>query len=164
MPLMPKRVKYRKSQRGKVKGNACRGNTVAFGDFGLQSLEGGWLSAEAIEAGRITATHSVRGEGRLYIRVFPHKSVTAIPLETRMGKGKGEPEFWAAVIRPGMVLFEIGGLPEAAARDCLARVAYKMPFRCRFVGRRRGVGHRFLPAPRFGGEGLGVRGTETNMK
>jgi large subunit ribosomal protein L16 len=139
MPLMPKRVKFRKSQRGKVKGNAQRGNKVSFGDFGLQSLEGGWLSAEAIEAGRITATHAVRGEGRLYIRVFPHKSITAIPAETRMGKGKGEPEFWAAVIKPGMVLYEIGGLPEAAARDCLARVAYKMPFRCRLVSRRPSV-------------------------
>ncbi len=139
MPLMPKRVKFRKSSRGKIRGNAQRGNTVTHGEFGLQSLEAGWLSAESIEAGRITATHSVRGEGRLYIRVFPHKSVTAIPLETRMGKGKGEPEFWAAVIRPGMVLFEIGGLPEAAARDCLARVAYKMPFRCRFVTRRPSV-------------------------
>ena len=140
MPLMPKRVKFRKTQRGKVRGNACRGNTVSHGDFGLQALEGGWLSAEAIEAGRITATHSVRGEGRLYIRVFPHKSVTSIPAETRMGKGKGEPEFWAAVIKPGMILFEIGGLPEAAARDALARVAYKMPFRCRFVSRRPSVG------------------------
>jgi large subunit ribosomal protein L16 len=136
MPLMPKRVKYRKSQRGVVKGNAQRGNTVTFGDFGLQSLEAGWLSAEAIEAGRITATHSVRGEGRLYIRVFPQKSITAIPAETRMGKGKGEPEYWAAVIKPGMILYEIGGLPEAAARDALARVAYKMPFRCRLVTRR----------------------------
>ena len=87
MPLMPKRVKFRKSQRGKVKGNACRGNRVSMGDFGLQSLEGGWLSAEAIEAGRITATHAIRGEGRLYIRVFPHKSITAIPAETRMGSG-----------------------------------------------------------------------------
>ena len=138
MPLMPKRVKFRKSQRGKVRGNATRGNSVAFGEYGLQSLEGGWLSAESIEAGRITAAHTVRGEGRLYIRVFPHKSVTSIPLETRMGKGKGEPEFWAAVIRPGMILFEISGLPEATARDCLARVAYKMPFRCRFVARRPG--------------------------
>jgi large subunit ribosomal protein L16 len=136
MPQMPKRVKFRKSQRGKVKGNASRGNKVSYGEFGLQSLEGGWLSAEAIEAGRITAAHSVRGEGRLYIRVFPHKSVTAIPAETRMGKGKGEPEFWAAVIKPGMVLFEIAGLPEAQARECLAKVAYKMPFRCRFIGRR----------------------------
>ena len=136
MPLMPKRVKFRKSQRGKIKGNANRGNTVTFGEFGLQAVEGGWLSAEAIEAGRITATHSVRGEGRLYIRVFPHKSVTAIPAETRMGKGKGEPEYWAAVIKAGMILFEIGGLPETAARDALARVAYKMPFKCRFVTRR----------------------------
>jgi large subunit ribosomal protein L16 len=136
---MPKRVKYRKSQRGRVKGNAQRGNFVTFGDFGLQSLEGGWLSAEAIEAGRITAAHAVRGEGRLYIRVFPHKSVTAIPAETRMGKGKGEPEYWAAVIRPGMILFEIAGLPEVAARDALAKVAYKMPFKCRLVARRPGV-------------------------
>ncbi len=136
MPLMPKRVKFRKSQRGKVKGNACRGNTVTFGEFGLQSLEGGWLSAEAIEAGRITAAHSIRGEGRLYIRAVPSKSVTAIPAETRMGKGKGEPEYWAAVVKPGMVLFELSGIPEAAARDTLARVAYKMPFRCRFVSRR----------------------------
>ena len=135
MAMMPKRVKFRKTQRGVIKGNAQRGNYVAYGDFGLQSLEPGWLSAEAIEAGRITAAHSVRGEGRLFIRVFPHKSVTAIPLETRMGKGKGEPEYWAAVIKPGMVLFEIGGLPEAAAKDCLARVAYKMPFKCRFVKR-----------------------------
>jgi large subunit ribosomal protein L16 len=140
MPQMPKRVKYRKSQRGKVKGNATRGNTVSYGDFGLQSLEAGWLSAEAIEAGRITAAHAVRGEGRLYIRVFPHKSVTSIPAETRMGKGKGEPEFWAAVIKPGMILFEIAGLPEAAARDALAKVAYKMPFRCRLVTRRPSVG------------------------
>src|ERR1043166_3351721 len=101
MPLMPKRVKFRKSQRGVVKGNATRGNTVSYGDFGLQAVEGGWLSAEAIEAGRITATHSVRGEGRLYIRVFPHKSVTAVPAETRMGKGKGEPEYWACVVKPG---------------------------------------------------------------
>jgi large subunit ribosomal protein L16 len=112
---------------------------VTFGEFGLQALDGGWLSAEAIEAGRITATHFVRGEGRLYIRVFPHKSVTAIPAETRMGKGKGEPEYWAAVVKPGMILFEIAGLPEAGARDCLARVAYKMPFRCRFVTRRPNV-------------------------
>jgi len=107
---MPKRVKFRKSQRGTVKGNATRGNRVRFGEWGLQSLEGGWLSAEAIEAGRITASHNLRGEGRLYIRVFPHKSVTAIPAETRMGKGKSEPEYCAAV--------EIAGVPEAAARDC----------------------------------------------
>ncbi|MFO0809420.1 MAG: 50S ribosomal protein L16 [Gemmataceae bacterium] len=136
MAMMPKRVKFRKSQRGKIKGNSQRGNYVAYGDYGLQALDGGWLSAESIEAGRITAAHSIRGEGRLFIRVFPHKSVTAIPLETRMGKGKGEPEYWAAVIRPGAILFELSGLPEAAARDCFARVAYKMPMKCRFVHRR----------------------------
>lgn len=140
MPQMPKRVKYRKSQRGVIKGNATRGNTVSYGDFGLQSLDAGWLSAEAIEAGRITAAHAVRGEGRLYIRVFPHKSVTSIPAETRMGKGKGEPEFWAAVIKPGMILFEIAGVPEPQAREALAKVAYKMPFRCRMVARRPSVG------------------------
>jgi len=135
MPQMPKRVKYRKSQRGRVRGNATRGNTVAFGEFGLQSLESGWLSAEALEAGRVTVAQFLRGEGRLYIRVFPHKSLTSIPAETRMGKGKGEPEYWAAVVKAGMMLFEIGGLPEAAAKNCLARVAYKMPFKCRFVKR-----------------------------
>ena len=135
MPQMPKRVKFRKVQRGKVRGNASRGNTVSFGEYGLQVLEGGWLSAEALEAGRVTVAQFMRGEGRLYIRVFPHKSITAIPAETRMGKGKGEPEYWAAVIKPGMILFEVGGLPEQSARDCLARVAYKMPFRCRFVKR-----------------------------
>src|SRR5207237_3470653 len=136
---MAKRVKFRKTQRGVIKGTAQRGNYVAHGDFGLQALESGWLSAESIEAGRITAAHSVRGEGRLYIRVFPHKSVTAIPLETRMGKGKGEPEYWAAVIKPGTIMYEVAGLPEAAARDCLARVSYKMPFKCRFVARRPSV-------------------------
>jgi large subunit ribosomal protein L16 len=137
---MPKRVKHRKSHRGKRKGNATRGNTVSYGEFGLQALEDAWLSAESIEAGRITAAHSVRGEGRLFIRVFPHKSITSIPAETRMGKGKGEPEYWAAVVKPGMIIYEISGLPEAAARDTLARVAYKMPFRCRFVKRRPSVG------------------------
>src|SRR3954468_12154489 len=149
MPQMPKRVKYRKSQRGVVRGRttrkkyvgvikgfANRGNYVAYGDFGLQVLEGGWLSAEAIEAGRITMTRFVSGEGRYYIRVFPHKSITPIPAETRLGKGKGEPECWAAVVKAGHVIFEIGGLPEAAAKDALARVAYKMPFKCRFVARR----------------------------
>ena len=140
MAQMPKRVKFRKSQRGVVKGNATRGNRVSYGEFGLQALDGGWLSAEAIEAGRITMSHAIRGEGRVFIRVFPHKSVTSIPAETRMGKGKGEPEYWAAVVKPGMILYEVSGLPEAAARDALAKVAYKMPFRCRMVGRLAGQG------------------------
>ena len=139
MPLMPKRVKFRKSQRGVVRGNATRGNYVAYGDYGLQALEGGWLSAECIESGRITMTRFVSGEGRYYIRVFPHRSVTAIPAETRMGTGKGEPEYWTAVVKPGTILFEIGGVPEGSAKDCLARVAYKMPFKCRFVTRRPNV-------------------------
>ena len=136
MPQMPKRVKYRKTQRGRVRGNACRGNTVSHGEFGLQSLEGGWLSAEALEAGRVTVAQFLRGEGRLYIRVFPHKSVTSIPAETRMGKGKGEPEYWAAVVRPGTVLYELSGVTEAAAKICFARLAHKMPVRVRMVKRR----------------------------
>ena len=108
MALMPKRVKHRKSQRGRIKGNATRGNRVVCGDFGLQTLQGGWVSAQTIEAGRIAAQQYLRTEGRLYIRMFPHKPITSIPLETRMGKGKGEPEYWAAVIKPGTIMFEIG--------------------------------------------------------
>lgn len=136
MALMPKRVKHRKSQRGRIRGNAQRGNRVVFGDFGLQATQGGWLSAQTIEAGRIAAQQYLRTEGRLYIRVFPHKPITSIPLETRMGKGKGEPEYWAAVIRPGTVLFEIGGVTEDAARICFQRLAHKMPVTVRFLKRR----------------------------
>ena len=136
MALMPKRVKHRKSQRGRIKGNATRGNRVAFGDFGLQAMQGGWVSAQTIEAGRVAASQYLRNEGRLYIRVFPHKSITSIPLETRMGKGKGEPEFWAAVVRPGTVLYEISGVSEEAARMCFSRLAHKMPVRVRFIRRR----------------------------
>src|ERR1700759_2467011 len=135
MPLMPKRVKYRKSQKGRVRGNATRGNYVAFGDWGLQSLEPGKISAATIEAGRGGASQSIKGGGKLYIRIFPHKSITSIPLETRMGKGKGEPEFWAAVVRPGTILYELGGVAEAAAKICLARLAHKMPIRVRMVRR-----------------------------
>lgn len=139
MPMMPKRVKYRKSQRGKMKGNATRGNTVAFGDYGLQSLEHCWLTARQIEAGRVACMHFLRREGRLHIRVFPHKPVTAKPLEVRMGTGKGEPEFWAAVVKPGTVLFEIAGVDEMTAKRAFARVAHKMPVKTRFVTRRHAV-------------------------
>jgi large subunit ribosomal protein L16 len=139
MAMMPKRMKFRKSQRGKVRGVAHRGNTVAFGEFGLQSLETGWLTARQIEAGRMCATHFLQRQGRVYIRVFPHKPVSGKPLETRMGKGKGEPEYYVAVIREGAVLFELGGVTEDAARRALSRVAHKMPFRCRFVARRHAV-------------------------
>src|SRR5262252_9291297 len=122
MPMMPKRVKYRKSQKGRVRGNATRGNYVAFGEHGLQSLESGRISGQTIEAGRVVASHAVKGGGKLYIRIFPHKSVTAIPAETRMGKGKGEVEYWAAVVKPGTILYEIAGLSEDAARGMFARV------------------------------------------
>ena len=136
MALMPKRVKHRKSQRRRIKGNATRGNKVVHGDFGIQALQGGWVRAQTIEAGRIAAQQYVRGEGRLYVRMFPHKSVTSTPLETRMGKGKGEPDFWAAVVRPGTVMYELGGVTEEQARICFARLAHKMPVRVRFVRRR----------------------------
>jgi len=136
MALMPKRVKHRKSQRRRIKGEATRGNRVVFGDFGLQTVQGGWISAATIEAGRIAAQQYLRNEGRLYIRVFPHKPISSIPLETRMGKGKGEPDYWAAVVRPGTVLYEIGGVSEEAARLCFTRLAHKMPVKVRFLRRR----------------------------
>jgi len=136
MALMPKRVKYRKFQRGKMKGNACRTNFVAFGEYGLQALETSWISGKQIEAGRVAATHFLHREGKVYIRIFPHKSVSSKPLETRMGKGKGEIDYWAASVRPGTVMFEIGGVAEDVAKQALLRVAHKMPIRCRFVTRR----------------------------
>lgn len=136
MAMMPKRVKFRKQQRGRVKGVATRGNSVAFGDFGLQALEGGWLSARQIEAGRVAATHFLHREGKVYVRVFPDKPISKKPLETRMGGGKAEPEYWAAVVKPGTVLFEVAGVPREVAIQALSRVAYKMPFKCRFIARR----------------------------
>ena len=136
MARMPKRVKHRKIQRGRIRGEATRGQTVALGDFGLQTLEGGWISAQVIEAGRIAAQQYLRSEGKLYVRIFPHKSVTSIPLETRMGKGKGEPEYWAAVVRPGTVMYEISGVPEETAKLCFNRLAHKMPVKCRMIRRR----------------------------
>ncbi len=135
MVMMPKRVKHRKSQRGTLKGNACRGNFVAFGEYGLQILEQSWISAKQIEAGRVAATHFLHREGKVYIRIFPHKPVSAKPLETRMGKGKGEPQFWVAPVRPGQICFEIGGVSEDVAKQALARVSHKMPVKCRFVKR-----------------------------
>ena len=136
MALMPKRVKHRKSQRGRIKGKATRGNRVVFGDFGLQSMQGGWINATTIESGRIAAQQYVRGEGRLYIRIFPQKSITGRPLETRMGTGKGEPQHWVAVVKAGTMLFELGGVNEQQAKLCFARLAHKMPVRVRMVRRR----------------------------
>lgn len=136
MALMPKRVKFRKSQRGRMKGNAARSNFVAFGEYGLQALEKSWITAKQIEAGRVAATHFLHREGKVYLRIFPHKPVSKKPLETRMGKGKAEPEFWVARVRPGQVFLEIGGIGEEVAKQALVRVAHKMPIRCRFVKRR----------------------------
>lgn len=140
MALMPKRVKYRKKMRGKMKGNAGRGNFVAFGEFGLQTLESHWITGRQIEAGRIAATHYLRRIGKVHIRIFPHHSYSAKPLETRMGKGKAEIEGWVARVKPGTVLYEIGGVPEEVAKTALLRVAHKMPVRCRFVTRRHSLG------------------------
>jgi large subunit ribosomal protein L16 len=136
---MPKRIKFRKQMRGKLKGNATRGNYVAFGDYGLQSLATHWLSARQIEAGRIAAQHYLRRQGKIVIRVFPDKPISKKPLETRMGKGKAETDFWAARVKPGTILFEVSGVPEDVAKEALARIAHKMPVRCRFVGRRLSV-------------------------
>jgi large subunit ribosomal protein L16 len=139
MPMLPKRTKFRKQQRGSLRGNATRGNYVAFGDFGLQSLEAHWLTARQIEAGRVAAQHFLRRQGKIYIRVFPDKPVSKKPLETRMGKGKAETDYWAARIKPGTVLYEISGVTEDMAKQAFARIAHKMPVRCRFVGRRLAV-------------------------
>jgi large subunit ribosomal protein L16 len=139
MALMPKRVKFRKSQRGRMKGQAQRGNFVAFGDFGLQALAQVWLTAQQIEAGRVAATHYLRREGKLWVRVFPDKPISGKPLETRMGKGKGEPDHWVACVRPGRILFELGGVPADVAKQAFRRVANKMPIRTRLVVRRRGL-------------------------
>ena len=136
MALMPKRVKHRKSQRGRIKGNATRGHKVVFGDFGLQALQGGWIKAQTIEAGRIAAQQYVRGEGRLYVRIFPHKSVTSTPAETRQGTGKGDVDYWTAVVKPGTVIFELGGCTEDVAKTAFNRVAHKLPVKVRMIKRR----------------------------
>ena len=136
MGMMPKRVLHRKQQRGTMRGNATRGNTVAFGEFGLQSVEASWVTARQIEAGRVAATHFLHREGKVYIRIFPDKPVSAKPLETRMGKGKGETKDWVATVKPGTVLYEIAGVDENTAKQAFRRVAAKMPVRCRMIHRR----------------------------
>jgi large subunit ribosomal protein L16 len=136
---MPKRVKYRKAQKGRIRGNALRGNTVSFGDFGLQALEPGRVTSRHIEAGRVAATHYLQREGRVYIRIFPWKPISKKPLETRMGKGKGEVDVWASEVRPGTIMYEVGGVNEVVAKTALLRVAHKMPVRTRFVARRHTV-------------------------
>ncbi|MBI3192069.1 MAG: 50S ribosomal protein L16 [Pedosphaera parvula] len=135
MPLMPARVKYRKMQRGSRTGIAYRGSTVAFGEYGLQSLERCWLDTKQIEAARVAITRFMKRRGKVWIRIFPDKSITKKPLETRMGKGKGPLESWVAVIRPANVLFEIDGVPEAVARESLRLAATKLPLRTKFISR-----------------------------
>ncbi|MFZ9936529.1 MAG: 50S ribosomal protein L16 [Luteolibacter sp.] len=135
MPLMPKRTKFRKSHRGSRAGNAQRGTTVAFGDFGLQTLDRGWMTNRQIEACRIAITRSLKRKGKVWIRIFPHKSITARPPETRMGKGKGAVDAWVAVVRPGNVLFEVAGVTESAAREAMRLASYKLGIRTRLVAR-----------------------------
>ena len=139
MAMMPKRVKHRKQQRGKMRGKASRGNTVSFGEFGLQSQELSWVTARQIEAGRVAASHFLHQEGRVYIRIFPDKPISKKPLETRMGTGKGEVDQWVAVVKPGTIMFEITGVDENVARSVFRRVANKMPVRCKMIRRRHGL-------------------------
>jgi large subunit ribosomal protein L16 len=135
MPLMPKRVKFRKSQRGSRAGNAQRGTKVSFGEYGLQCLGRDWVTNRQIEACRISINRYLKRKGKVWIRVFPHKPVTKRPPETRMGKGKGNVEAWVAVVRPGTMLFEVSGVPESAAKEAMRLAANKLGVRCRFVKR-----------------------------
>ena len=133
--LMPKRIKWRKQHRGRMRGKSYRGNRVAFGEYGLQALECGWMTNRQIESARVAITRHVRRGGKVWIKVFPDKPITKKPAETRMGKGKGSPEGWVAVIRPGRILYELAGVPEEVAREAMKRAQYKLPFRTRFVVR-----------------------------
>ncbi|MCK4831130.1 MAG: 50S ribosomal protein L16 [Anaerolineales bacterium] len=133
--LMPKRVKYRKQFRGRMRGKATRGNTVAFGEFGLQSLEPAWITSRQIESARRAMVRHMKRRGKLWIRIFPHKSVTKRAAETRMGKGKGAVDHWVAVVKPGSVMFEVGGVTEEVAREAMHRASYKLPVRCQVIGR-----------------------------
>lgn len=133
--LMPSKVKYRKSQRGRMRGKALRGGTLSYGEFGLQALEPCWLTARQLEAGRITITRFIKRHGKLWLRSFPWKPVTKKPTEVRMGKGKGDPEFWVDVIHPGRILYELEGISEETAREALRLAGHKLPIRTRFVSR-----------------------------
>lgn len=135
MPLMPKRVKYRKLQKGQRRGVATSGASLAFAEFGLKSLDNGWLKNTQIEAARVIIARQLHKGGKLWIRVFPDKSITKKPAEVRMGKGKGDLDHWVAVVKRGRILFELGGVPEEYARQCFRLVAYKLPLRTRFITR-----------------------------
>ena len=136
--LLPKRVKYRRQQRGRLTGKATRGNTVAYGDFGLQALEPAWITSNQIEAARIAMTRYIKRGGKVWIKIFPDKPITEKPAETRMGSGKGSPEYWVAVVKPGRVMFEIGGVSEELAREAMRLAANKLPIKCKFVTKEMG--------------------------
>ena len=131
--LLPKRVKYRRVHRGRLKGKATRGNTVSYGDFGLMATEPAWIKSNQIEAARIAMTRYIKRGGQVWIKIFPDKPVTEKPAETRMGSGKGSPEYWVAVVKPGRVMFEIGGVSEELAREALRLASHKLPVKCKFV-------------------------------
>ena len=136
--LMPKRVKFRRVHRGRMTGAAMRGNTVSHGDFGLQALEPAWITSNQIEAARIAMTRYIKRGGKVWIKIFPDKPITKKPAETRMGKGKGAPEYWVAVVKPGRVMFEIGGVSEELAREAMRLAANKLPIKCKFVTKEMG--------------------------
>jgi large subunit ribosomal protein L16 len=133
--LTPKRVKYRKVQRGRMKGKATRGNVIAYGEYGLQAMEPCWITSNQIEAARVALTRYMRRGGKVWVKIFPHKPGTQKPAETRMGSGKGTPEYWVAVVKPGRIMFEVAGIPEDTAREALRLAAHKLPIKCKFVKR-----------------------------
>ncbi|NLX69657.1 MAG: 50S ribosomal protein L16 [Clostridiales bacterium] len=133
--LMPKRVKYRRVQRGRMKGKANKGNYIAYGEYGLQALEPGWITSNQIEAARVALTRYMRRGGKVWVKIFPHKPVTKKPAEVRMGSGKGSPEYWVAVVKPGRIMFEVAGVPEEVAREALRLARHKLPIKCKFVKR-----------------------------
>ena len=133
--LLPKRVKYRKQQRGRMKGKASRGNTVCYGEYGLQALEPSWITSNQIEAARIAMTRYTKRGGQVWIKIFPDKPITQKPAETRMGSGKGSPEYWVAVVKPGRILFEMAGVPEETAREALRLASHKLPIKTKIVKR-----------------------------
>ena len=133
--LMPKRVKRRRVHRGRMKGVATKGNTITYGSYGLVAQECGWITSNQIEAARIAMTRSIKRGGKVYIKIFPHKSVTKKPAEVRMGSGKGAPEYWVAVVKPGRVMFEVAGVPEETAREALRLAMHKLPVKCKIVSR-----------------------------
>ena len=133
--LMPKRVKYRKQQRGRMRGNSKGGTSVSFGEYGLKAMERGWISSRQIEAARVAMTRKIKRGGKVWINIFPDKPVTQKPAETRMGSGKGNPEFWVSVVKPGRVMFELAGVPEDLAREAMRKAGHKLPIKTRFVTR-----------------------------